>query len=76
MEFELVYHNKINVYAPEMRVRYITDSAGRWRNGEPLIELENNTLPIQIVTHPIWWGQKTIPESMKSKILLKMKDGW
>jgi hypothetical protein len=76
MNFKLKYLNRINCYSSEMRERYITDSAGRWRDGEPLLELQNCNKSIQIVTHPIWWGNKLLDANMKDDIILKLKSGW
>jgi len=50
-----------NVYGPAVRgdVAYISDSTGRWRYGHPLeSEAFSAQMPIQLLTHPIWWIQE------------------
>lgn len=48
---------RVNAYARELMDWYLSDSGGRWRQGEPLPMLERPTRPtLQLLTHPIWWG--------------------
>lgn len=50
---------RVNAYARELMERYISDSAGRWREGEPLPMLaEPTTNLMQLLTHPIWWDDR------------------
>jgi hypothetical protein len=36
---------------------YCSDSAGRWRSGNPLDHLPGSGMRVaQLLTHPIWWG--------------------
>jgi hypothetical protein len=76
MEMGLNCCGRVNAYAQELRVRYKSDSSGRWRDGNPLEELKDNTKPIQIAIHPIWWGAKTISTSMINDIVPKLDEGW
>jgi hypothetical protein len=72
----LKYRGKVNVYAKELRVRYKSDSGGRWPDGNPILELEHNDKPIQILTHPVWWGEKAIPLEKRHKITMNLIHGW
>ena len=39
---------------------YYSDSQGRWRFGHPLVsDAYKQKKPMQILTHPIWWHNKT-----------------
>ena len=50
---------RVNAYARELMDRYLSDSAGRWREGEPLPTLERPTvILLQLLVHPIWWGNR------------------
>ena len=49
----------VNAYAGELMGWYLSDSKGRWREGEPLAKLlrpEEDLL--QLLIHPIWWGSE------------------
>ena len=72
----LKFRGKINTYSKELRVRYKSDSGGIWQDGYPIEELEKNDKPIQILTHPIWWGKKTIPETKRHEITMNLIKGW
>jgi hypothetical protein len=46
----------VNAYARELMGWYLSDSGGRWREGEPLPLLARPRGPVlQLLTHPIWW---------------------
>ena len=50
-------HGIINAYSAELLDYYLSDSKGRWREGEPLKSLESPKKPLlQLLIHPIWWG--------------------
>lgn len=58
----LLINGRINADARELRTWCITDTGGRWRNGDPLAQIahpSNSTL--QMILHPIWWGDKHMP---------------
>jgi hypothetical protein len=40
--------------------RYISDSKGSWREGEPLPVIQEATAVriLQVVIHSIWWGER------------------
>jgi hypothetical protein len=47
---------RVNAYARELMDWYLSDSGGRWREGEPLPMLARPRGPrLQLLTHPIWW---------------------
>jgi len=60
----LVVCERINAYAQELMVRYLSDSKGCWREGEPLPTLSRPDKPLlQLLIHPIWWGEEhMLPE--------------
>lgn len=50
---------RVNAYARELMVRYLSDSRGMWREGEPLPKLlKPDAAVLQLLIHPIWWGDK------------------
>ncbi|HZS02038.1 MAG TPA: hypothetical protein VFE37_25195 [Chloroflexota bacterium] len=54
----LVVAGRVNAYARELMDWYLSDSGGRWRQGEPLPMLAYPARPaLQLLTHPIWWGE-------------------
>lgn len=67
---------RINVYAHELRSWYMADSSGRWWDGEPLPRLEQPEGPIlQLVVHPVWWGEKVIPVHKRQMLVQKILEG-
>lgn len=47
----------INAYAAALMGWYMSDSRGRWRDGEPLPRLIEPEGPLlQLLIHPVWWG--------------------
>jgi len=50
---------RVNGYAAELMERYISDSKGQWREGEPigLLQTMDGVRTLQVLTHPIWWGE-------------------
>lgn len=54
----------INAYSSDLIAQeegalYLSDSMGRWRDGDPLPSVLNNTREkIQLLTHPIWWNKQ------------------
>ncbi len=48
---------RVNGYAARLMDHYRSDSAGRWRQGNPMDD--HPDMPIcQLLTHPIWWGRE------------------
>ena len=44
------------------RIRYISDSGGRWVDGSPTTSFEfNRGLPLHILIHPVWWTEQPTP---------------
>jgi hypothetical protein len=59
---------RVSAYARELMRWYLSDSAGRWREGEPLPMLERpKGALLQLLIHPIWWGERhrTAPERLQ-----------
>jgi len=49
--------NRVNAYAKPLLDWYLSDSRGRWREGEPMLTLdEPRSSHLQILVHPLWWG--------------------
>lgn len=57
----------VNAYSEILMQEYISDSGGRWREGNPIESI--NSIPeeeiVQILTHPVWWGEKHKPPSAR-----------
>jgi hypothetical protein len=53
----------VNAYNPELLSAYVSDSSGRWREGDPLESIVANASAdrLQVLTHPIWWGETHEP---------------
>mgnify|MGYP001098873819 CR=1 FL=1 len=50
---------RINAYAAELFEWYLSDSAGRWREGDPRESLTRpRSRVLQLLVHPIWWGEQ------------------
>lgn len=48
---------KVNAYAERLMEWYLSDSAGRWRQGPPKPSLLRSPKPVlQLLIHPVWWG--------------------
>jgi len=51
--------NRVNAYSKKLQEWYMSDSSGRWRDGEPLPKLLKPVKPLlQLLIHPIWWGDE------------------
>jgi hypothetical protein len=49
----------VNAYSRELMEWYLSDSGGRWREGEPVPKLRQPAKPLlQLLIHPIWWGRR------------------
>lgn len=49
----------INAYSSDLMKWYLSDSSGRWREGEPLPTIKKpKYLLLQLLIHPFWWGEK------------------
>ena len=51
-------NGRVNAYASGLMESYLSDSKGRWRDGEPISIIENYEKHgiLQLLVHPIWWG--------------------
>ncbi len=51
---------RVNAYAAPLLGWYLSDSRGRWREGEPLVTLDSpRSSYLQLLVHPLWWGETT-----------------
>jgi hypothetical protein len=51
---------RVNAYAKPLLDWYLSDSRGRWREGEPMLTLDTpRSRFLQILVHPLWWGPTT-----------------
>lgn len=49
---------RVNAYAAPLLDWYLSDSRGRWREGEPFVTLDApRSSYLQILVHPLWWGE-------------------
>lgn len=69
---------RVNAYAAELFRWYLSDSRGRWREGNPLDSLgrpRGDTL--QVLIHPIWWSEtpQRPAERLRAFLLELMRAG-
>jgi hypothetical protein len=60
--------DRINAYSKELMGWYLSDSKGNWRDGDPMLRIKSPQGPIlQLLTHPIWWGERhlIVPEKLQ-----------
>jgi hypothetical protein len=53
----------VNAYNADLLSSYISDSSGRWREGEPIDSVVEYAAAerLQVLTHPVWWGERHEP---------------
>jgi len=56
-EFGFAYQAYSDIFLKEMK--YISDSSSRWREGCMCSFIKQNTQRLCILTHPIWWFDKS-----------------
>lgn len=61
------FGGRVNAYSKSLMDHYRSDSAGRWREGNPLRNIPDAPIA-QLLTHPIWWG----PEHSEPDVRLEM----
>jgi hypothetical protein len=55
----LLVAGKVSGCAAELMGWYLSDSAGRWREGPPVPSLTRPHRPLlQLLIHPVWWGSR------------------
>jgi hypothetical protein len=71
----LLIGDRVNAYAAEIFSGcYLSDSKGSWREGEPIRRLVNYDLAtLQLLTHPIWWGDKHMPATNRLQEFFEAK---
>jgi hypothetical protein len=69
---DLTIAGRINAYSRTLMAWYLSDSRGRWREGDPLPKLLKPTGPLlQLLIHPIWWGDNSLsPEDRLQRVFL------
>jgi hypothetical protein len=50
----------VNAYNPDLLSAYISDSTGRWREGDPIESVAEyaDAERFQLLSHPVWWGNE------------------
>ena len=56
-KFGLKYQAYSTIFTKDMK--YISESSGRWREGCMCNFIKKNAPKLSILTHPIWWFEKT-----------------
>jgi hypothetical protein len=70
----LLIGSRVNAYAAELMEWYLSDSKGYWREGEPLPKLKQpQSNKLQLLTHPIWWGDTHLPAAERLDEFIKEK---
>lgn len=60
------FAGRVNACSKESLRWYLSDSRGRWREGDPLVSLDRpKARDLQILIHPIWWGPEHIPPALR-----------
>jgi hypothetical protein len=54
----LICDGRVNAYAAPLLEWYLSDSRGRWREGEPMKSVEKpRAKHLQVLVHPLWWNE-------------------
>jgi len=74
---ELYVEGRVNAYAGDLMRWYLSDSKGRWREGEPLLLLQRpRGRLLQLLVHPIWWGcEHIVAERRLQQFFERKTDG-
>jgi hypothetical protein len=63
---------RVNAYAEPLLTWYLSDSRGRWREGEPLLTLDKpRSKFLQMLVHPLWWGAVTEEPTVRLAALVR-----
>ncbi len=61
--------NRINAYSAKLMIWYLSDSKGRWREGNPLRLLaQPKNKILQLLIHPIWWDEEHLDASDRLQV--------
>jgi len=72
----LLVAGRINADAQELRARCLSDAEGLWRGGEPVARLSQpENAVVQLILHPIWWGEKHVPASQRLQTFFELTTG-
>ncbi len=62
---------RVSGYAEDLFRWYLSDSRGRWREGEPIASLDRpRGRVLQILMHPVWWGERDEQPDVRLRALL------
>ena len=61
LQFNLEYEGHSEFFT--QNTQYISDSGGRWREGDLLYWVDKNTPKLYVNTHPVWWYNLTSLEN-------------
>ena len=70
------FQHVINAYEPAFfrEIKYLSDSKGTWREGCICQWLQDSSLAhFQVLTHPIWWGEREQDPNLHLQQWLKEK---
>lgn len=70
----LLVAERVNAYAADLMQWYLSDSAGRWREGDPRESIASpRSSVLQLLVHPIWWGvENERPEDRLGRWVLEI----
>lgn len=72
--------DRVNAYGSDLFKWYLSDSAGRWREGPPHLSLSKpRNKHLQILVHPAWWGEEHLAPKKRMWEFVKEKSeklGW
>jgi len=70
----LLVSGRVNAYAAPLLAWYLSDSQGRWREGEPAVSIERPRADhLQILVHPLWWGEHNeVPVQRLGRLVEKL----
>lgn len=72
----LIIDGRVNADAHELRTWCISESEGTWQEDEPMVSIERPRGHIlQIILHPIWWGEKHLPAPQRLQDFFELATG-
>jgi len=62
----LTLGGRVNGYGKEIATFYLSDSCGRWREGDPRLSVVKPRGDVmQILVHPVWWGREHVAPPLR-----------
>jgi len=66
MNGPLVVGDRVNAYGAPLLGWYLSDSRGRWREGDPSASLDApRSHVLQLLVHPLWWGPDNLAPGVR-----------